>query len=266
MRKLFSGAMIGALFLVLAAVAMAVTDTMKYSSVTKVVGKAAAAKKPANLSYRGTIAINTEPAEQQPDAAPRTTVSFDKNIINNAKYYPSCTQAEIDGKEALPEKCKKAIVSIKGKSTATAYAGTPGNPKAQSVKEELTVEAINGPKGKTLFLVVSSKPNQAVTLNNRVVPGTVLKGKGLFGFLVQFDIPTDLQEQLGLKISLTDFDVHVDGKPRAVKIGGKSAKVAYLQLKACPKTRKLNVKAATQFRDNATGTIKTVESVSTSKC
>lgn len=262
MRKLTVGALVGALALALAAVAYAVTDTMTYSSVTKSSVKNPTKTKPGNLTYRGTIHIDTDPPGQQPDTAPTTTIFFDKAIVRNSAKWPSCTRSEIDGKETVPAKCRKARVSIAGRSSATAYAGTPGNPKSQSVKEELNVEAYNGPSGKQIFLAVTSKPGAPVKLSNRIVPGTVVRASGPYGFAVRFDIPTDLQEQLGLKISLTDFDVHISPATRV--IGGK--KRAYLQLRSCPRTRRLAVKAETKFRDASTGQLKPVTSVSSSRC
>lgn len=262
MRKFFTGALVGTLFLVLAAVAYAVTDTMKFTSVTKSSVRKPTKLKPGNLFYRGTIAIDTNPAGQQPDAAPSTTIFFDKAIIRtSAPKWASCTQSEIDGKETVSAKCKKARISVPGKSTATAYAGTPGNPKAQSVREDLSVEAYNGPSGKKIFLAVTSKPGAPVKLSNRIVPGTVVRASGTYGFAVRFDIPTDLQEQLGLKISLTNFDVHISSATRL--IGGKRR--SYLQLTSC-RTRKLAVKAETKFRDAQTNQLKAVTSVSSSRC
>ena len=261
MRKLLIGAVVAVSALVMAAVAYAVTDTMKFSSVTKSSVKKPTKTKPGNLTYRGTIAIDTDPPGQQPDAAPTTTVFFDNDIKRNSARWPSCTRSEIDGKETVSSKCKKARISIPGKSTATAYAGTPGNPKSQSVKEDLSVEAYNGPSGKAIFLAVTSKPGAPVKLSNRIVPGTIVRASGPYGFAVRFDIPPDLQEQLGLKISLTNFDVHI--APTTRTISGK--KVAYLQLTAC-KDHKLAVKAETKFRDNTTQQLKAVTSVSSSKC
>ena len=262
MRKLYVGALVGALFLVLAAVAYAVTDTMDFKSQTKSSVAKPTAKKPGNLFYRGTIHLDTDPPGQQPDVAPTTTIFFDKAIRRNGAKWPSCTQAEIDGKEVVPAKCKKARVSVPGKSSATAYAGTPGNPKSQSVPEELSVEAYNGPSGKKIFLAVTSKPGAPVKLSNRVVPGTVVKASGPYGFAVRFDIPKSLQEQLSLPISLTDFDVHISSAARTIAGLGR---VAYLQLTSC-RTRKLAVKAETKFRDYTTGQMKPETDVSSSKC
>jgi hypothetical protein len=244
------------------AVAYAVTNTMTYTAKVKKSGKSPTAKKPANLTYTGTLAIDTDPPGQQPDIGPNTTVEFAKQIKNNSSAFPTCSKADIDGKPAMPAKCKAAIV---GTGTATAYAGQPGNPRSGSVMEDLTVNAVNGtPKGHQLMLVVTSKPGAPVAIANRVIPGTILKGKGLFGFDVRFDIPADLQTQVGLSISLTNFSVTVSGKARKVKIKGKSVSVSYLQLTGCPKSG-LPVKATTVFKASD-GTLTPVTSTSTAKC
>lgn len=244
-----------------AGVAYAVANTMNYTATTKAKGKPSK-KKPAPLTYVGTLKIDTNPAGQQPDVGPATTVFFAKPIVNNSKYFPFCTKAEIDGQPSIPAKCTKAIT---GTGTATAYAGHPGQPRASSVKEDLNVKVINGaPVGKMLFLVVSSQPGAPVPLANRVIPGTVTKASGAFGFAVRFDIPQDLQTNLGLSISLTDFAVTIPGKPTSVKVKGKTQKLSYLALNACPGGH-LPVKAITDFRDSG-GTVTPVTSTSSAAC
>jgi len=242
-----------------AAVAYAVTNTLSYSTKVSYKGKPTT-KKPANLAYTGTLHIDTDPSGHQPDIAPVTSIYFAKAIKNNAKYFPSCKQSEIDGKATLPKKCKKAVV---GSGTAKALAGLPGNPSSQSVTEDLTVKAVNGPKAKSIFLVLTSKPDAPVALANRVVPGTVVKSSGKFGFLVRFAIPKDLQTQLGLSISLTDFNVKISNKAKTVKVKHKKKKLSYLQLTSCK--GHLPSKAITEFRDTS-GAKHTVTSESRAKC
>lgn len=247
---------------VFATAAYAVTSTLTYSAKSDITGKPSVTK-PAYLTYTGTLHIDTDPAGQQPEAAPRTSVYFANGIKNNAKYFPFCNQTEIDGQPALPAKCKKAIV---GSGTASALAGTPGNSSQQSVKEDLSVTAVNGPKGKSIYLVLNSEPGAPVAITNRIVPGTVKSSSGTFAFLVQFNIPEDLQEQLGLAISLTDFKVTIRGTPRKLKVGRVYKKISYLGVSKCPKGR-LPVKAITQFKDVDNGNqLQSVTSTSSSKC
>jgi hypothetical protein len=245
--------------LAIAGVAYAVTDTVTYTSKMSFKGKPTS-KKPANLTYTGILKVDTNPPGQQPDTAPTTSVYYSKAIKNNAKYFPGCNQSEIDG-QPFPSKCKKAIV---GKGTASSLAGTPGNPSSTSVREDLTVTAVNGAKGKYVMLVLNSKPGAPVQITNRVVPGFIVRASGAFGTLIRFQVPADLQEQLGLKISLTDFNVKISGAAKKIKVKGKTVKVSYLQLTSCKGS--LPVKAITQFRDSGTGQLKSVSSTSSSKC
>jgi hypothetical protein len=242
------------------AVAYAVTDTVTYSAKLAFSGKPTTTK-PANLAYTGILHIDTDPPGQQPEGAPTTSVYFAKGIKNNAKYFPFCNKTEIDGQATIPAKCAKAKV---GTGTASALAGSPGSPSANSVKEDLNVIAMNGPKGKTLYLVLNSQPGAPVAIQNRVVPGTVVKSSGAFGFLVRFDIPADLQEQLGLTVSLTDFNVKVSGTPRKLKVGKVFKKIAYLQVTSCKGS--LPVKAIAQFKDKDSGQVKPQTSTTSAKC
>jgi hypothetical protein len=244
----------------LTGVAYGVTNTLSYTSKLAFKGKPTKAK-PANLGYTGTLHIDTDPAGQQPETAPVTSVYFSKAIVNNAKYFPFCNRGEIDGQQTFPAKCSKAKV---GSGTATALAGFPGNPNSQSVREDLNVTAVNGPSGKNLYLVLNSQPGAPVAIQNRIVPGQVVKSSGAFGFLVRFTIPEDLQSQLGLSISLTDFNVKISSTPKKVKVGRVFKKIAYLQINSCKGS--LPVKAIAAFKDKDTGTPKSVTATSSSKC
>jgi hypothetical protein len=244
-------------------VTYAVTNTLDYSAKLSYKGKPTK-KKPANLAYTGTLHIDIDPLGHQPDTAPVTSIYFAKAIKHNAKYFPSCKQSQIDGKDSFPSKCNKAVV---GRGTANALAGLPGSPSSQSVNEGLNVKAVNGPRGKAIFLVLTSKPDAPVAISNRVVPGAVVKSSGAFGFRVRFRIPNDLQSQLGLSISLTDFNVKISNKARtvAVKVKGKKKKrkLSYLQLTSCK--GHLPSKAITEFKDTSGGK-RSVTSQSRAKC
>ena len=247
--------------LAVTAVAYAVTNTVTYTSKVSFKGKPTT-KKPVNTSYQGILHIGTNPDGTQPDTAPVTSVYFAKGIKNNAKYFPSCNATEIDGQQSFPSKCNKAKV---GTGTASALAGSPGSPSAGSVKEDLSVAAVNGPKGKTIYLVLNSTPTAPVAIQNRVVPGTIIKSSGAYAYEVRFTIPADLQEQLGLRIALTDFNVKISGAPRKVKVGNLKKSISYLQLTSCKGS--LPVKAIAQFKDSANGDkITPATSTSTSKC
>lgn len=241
-------------------VAYAVTNTLTYSAKLSFKGTPTS-KKPANLAYTATLHVGTDPQGQQPDTAPTTSVYFSKAIKKNAAYFPFCNQTEIDGQGTFPSKCNKAVV---GSGSATALAGTPGSPSSASVREDLTVKAVNGPKGKLLFLVLNSKPGAPVAITNRVVPGAVVAASGTFGFQIRFQIPADLQQQLGLQISLTDFLVKTSSTPKTVTVKGKSTKLAYLQLTSCK--GHLPVKAIANFKDATTGKVTPVTSTSSAKC
>jgi hypothetical protein len=246
-----------------AATAWAVTNTLTYSVTLKKASSAKPTKKkPVNVGYNATLHIDTDPAGSQPDTAPVTTIFFAPQIKQNAKLIPSCKQSEIDGQTTFPSKCNKAKV---GTGTARALAGSPGSPAANSVTEDLNVTAVNGAGGKQILLVLNSAAGAPVAITNRVVPGTLGSASGGFGYKVAFEIPEDLQNQLGLSIALTDFKVNITNKTFVVKVKGKKVKTGYLQLQAkCP-GGKVPVRAVASFKD-ANGTATDVTNDSTSKC
>jgi hypothetical protein len=246
-----------------AATAWAVTNTLTYSVTLKKASSAKpSVKKPVNIAYNANLHIDTDPPGNQPNTAPVTSVYFPKQIKQNSKLLPGCSQTDIDGKSAMPAKCKKGQV---GTGTATALAGTPGDPAANSVKEELNVVFINNPNGKQVLLVLNSKPGAPVAITNRVVPGDLSSAAAPFGYKVDFKIPADLQNQLGLSISLTDFVVSITNKTFVVKVKGKSVRTGYLQLTAACPGGKLPIRAIAHFIDDS-GATTDVTSDSTAKC
>ena len=230
----------GAAFFALVALAVAsVTPTVTYTSPIKEKGKPKK-HKPANITYTGILDVKNSDGTQ-PDTAPTTKIFFPKQIINNAKHFPSCKVSDIDGKPSVPAKCKKALV---GKGSATSDAGTPGMPPA--INEPLRVTAYNGNKGKQVLLVLNA--TSPVQVQNRVIPGTLGRGGGKFGYSVTFRVPANLQSQLGLQIALTHFNVRFSSS-KTVRV--KHKKVSYLQLKSCPKSKKIPTRAVATFLNDA---------------
>jgi hypothetical protein len=228
MRRLFVLLTAGALVCAIAATAAyALTNnTVNYTVKAKKKGKASKAK-PAPLSYEGILDVGTSDGKQ-PNVAPTTKLYFPKQVINNAKYFPGCDGAKLDGQATVPASCKKAVI---GKGTATASGGAPGQPINPNTTENLTVTAYNGKSGKSLLLVVNgSSPLQ---IQNRVIPGKLGPGGGKFGYTVTFTVPADLQFQLGLQVALTHFDVKISPKTIRAKVKGKKKKVSYLAATKC---------------------------------
>jgi hypothetical protein len=257
LRKAKLGAVTGVLFFALVAVALALTNnTVTYNS-TLTKGKHT--KLGTNTAYEGILHVSTDDGKQ-PNTAPLTEVFFAKQIKNNAPLFPSCKASDIDGKSSVPAKCQKAVV---GDGTASSLIGGPGynpppcTPPNCAIRQDLVVTAYNGNKGKQILLAVTGGP-----VNNRVITGTISKAPAPFGYKVGFQVPADLQEQLGAQIALTDFDVNINSKKTAIKkihVKGKKkkqkVKVSYLQLKSCPASGELPNKAIVHFNndDNSPG-------------
>jgi hypothetical protein len=230
-----------------AATAWAVTNTISYTVTLKKTTGKPSAKAPVAVGYNALLHIDTDPTGQQPDTAPVTSIYFAKQIKQNSKLLPGCSVSDIDGKPAMPAKCNKGKV---GTGTASALAGSPGSPASNSVKEDLNVTFINGLRGKQILLVLNSQPGAPVAIQNRVVPGDLASASAPFGYRVDFKIPADLQEQLGLQIALTDFKVAITSKKFTVKVHGKSKKVGFLELTGCGE---MPIRAIAHFKDSANG-------------
>jgi hypothetical protein len=245
--------------LVAAATAYALTNTVSYSVTLKKAAGTPSAKKPVPVAYNAVLHIGTDPEGSQPDTAPVTSIYFPKQIKQNSKLLPGCSVADIDGQQTMPAKCTKGKV---GTGTASALAGSPGSPAENSVKEDLNVTFINGKGGKQVLLVLNSSPTAPVAITNRVVPGDLGSASAPFGYKVDFKIPEDLQNQLGLAIALTDFKVAITNKTFKVKVKGKTVKKGYLEVTKCGS---MPIRAIGHFKD-ANGAVTDVTNDSTAKC
>jgi hypothetical protein len=239
MRRLAVLGGASAVFFALVALALAsATPQVTYQSPIKQNAKAKKGKL-VPISYNGILDVK-EPDGSQPPTGATTKLYFAKELVNMAQYFPSCKASDIDGKPKVPAKCRKAKV---GQGTAASQAGTPGQPAA--INEPLTVTAYNGPKGKSLFLVLNA--STPVAVQNRVIKGKLGSGGGQYGYTVTFTVPPDLQQQLGLQISLTHFDVKLSPKTISRKIRGTKRKISYLMITECPASKTLPVQAIVNF-------------------
>jgi hypothetical protein len=229
MRKLFVLFAVGALVCAVAvatAFASQQPNTVSYTVKAKKKGKPSK-KHPAPLSYEGILSVGTS-NNTQPNVAPTTKLYFPKQVVQNAKYFPSCNGKKLDGQSSVPASCKKAVI---GGGTATASGGAPGQPINPATTENLKVTAYNGVRGKQILLVLNgSSPLQ---ISNRVVTGQMGPGGGKFGYTVTFTVPADLQYQLGLQVALTHFDVKISPKVHKLKVRGKTKKLSYLGVTKC---------------------------------
>jgi hypothetical protein len=247
MRRLLVIGGIVAAPLGVAAVAYAATNTVTYTSKLSPSHPKPKSGKPANVGYEGILGVSN--GANQPDTGARTVIYFPKQLKNNAKRFPSCTQRDIDGKSVVPSKCRRALV---GSGVATSLAGIPGQPPG--LTEQLKVTAYNGSKGRYLLLVLNTTPGQLVPIVNRVIPGKLGRAHGKFGFKVTFAVPSNLQNVGGLQVALTHFDIKTSRRKTVkVKSRGRTSKVSYIQLTSCPRNRKLPTRTDVSFDNRAGG-------------
>lgn len=264
MRRLVVLVGAGAVFFALVALAFASPKpVVTYTSPIKEKGKPKHGKA-VPVTYTGILDIK-EPDGTQPPTAPKTVLYFAKGFVQNSKYFPKCSQKDIDGKPSnqIPKKCKKAIV---GTGVAQSVAGpTPGTPPLAALSETLSVTAYNGTNN--TFLLALNTTSGAVQIVNRVIPGKLGKGGGKYAYTLTFLTPQNLQSLAGQQIALTHFNVKTSARTVTAKIKGKKQKVSYLMLASCPKSKKLPVQAKVFFnQDNGQPGGPVVTSTSTTKC
>lgn len=165
-------------------------------------------------------------------------VKFDKNLRFNNKKFPVCKTATV---EADPAKCPKG--SQVGKGVANAVAGQGG-----AVKVNPTITAWNAGSGK-LVLRLAKSPGDPVDATGTIV-GTLKKSSGKYGQQLVVPIPAKYQEQLGLKVTLTKFQVTIT----SAKYKGKN----YVESIGCT-GGKYNFAGIFTFTDNTDNTVTTTQ-------
>src|SRR3954447_5404778 len=236
-----------AIFLLSSGTALAVTDTAGLRVAIQTT-KLPTPNAPAPLAYLWDQSVGTTPFGLQPDATSSSTIWFAKEIQSNAQHFPSCTQTQLDAAPAIPAVCRPAIV---GGGLAAAFAGAPGAPLSASVYEPMTATLLNGsPAGVQWLLYLQSLPRAPVLLN-RVLVGTVRPAADPFGFAVRFEIPPDLQSQLGLAIALEHVGVNVPSALHEIVVGGIVKQLSFLEMSAC----NVSIPALEQIAFAPSGTI-----------
>jgi hypothetical protein len=209
--------------------ASAVTNTVKLTARMQMLF-APSASAPAPLAYELSSDVDTNPGAEQPESTGAAELFFARQIESNARYFPTCTMAQVDGATDVPAACRDAIV---GNGYSVAHAGQPGQPLANSVREEMSVTLLNGsPAGQQWIIYLQSLPSAPVYVR-RAIAGSVQPGVDPFGFSVRFDIPYDLQFQLGLHIALTKLVLNIPSEVHAVNVDGATYNASFLRIGSC---------------------------------
>ena len=135
-----------------------------------------------------------------------------------------------------PEKCAKGSQVGAGFAKATVGEG--------QIKVNPTIKAYND-KNNKINLALIAKPGEVDS--SGILVGTLKKDKGSYGFKLDVPIPAKLQEQLGLKITLTKFNTTINRKTVTVK--GK--KYAYVNSVGCPKGGKYKFGGDFKYSDGS---------------
>ena len=202
-------------------------------------------KKPRVVKFSTTTTTNAvDLAKDGTYATKSAVIHFDKNLKFNSTKFPTCALKIVATK---PEKCPKGSLVGKGLAKATVGEG--------QIKVNPSIKAYND-KGGKLNLALIAKPGEVDS--SGILVGKLKKDSGKdYGFKLDVQIPKKLQEQLGLKITLTKFVTVIDDKQ--IKVKGK--KYGYVESIGCPKGGKYKFGGDFKY-DDATG----VKVKTTAKC
>ena len=176
-------------------------------------------KKPRVLKFSVTTSTNAVDMEKDGTYSTKSAViHFDKNLRFNPTKFPTCALKIVATK---PEKCPKGSLVGTGLAKATVGEG--------QIKVNPSIKAYND-KGGKLNLALIAKPGEVDS--SGILVGKLKKDSGKdYGQKLDVPIPAKLQEQLGLKITLTKFTTVISNK--TVKVKGK--KYGYVESIGCPK-------------------------------
>lgn len=202
-----------AVALIPASSAFAIGSTQKFAaSVTP--AKAGTKKKPTNVALKVRPFFDDISADSaNPFATKFANVFFDKNLVFNGRFFPSCAPAKV---------LSNASSCPRGSKVGTGVAsGT-----ALGLTENLTVGIFNGPGGNKVELLVDGSTPLTI---HAVIEGTLTKQTGKYGYLLKVPVPADLQQPApGAVATLTNFNTTVKGQ-----ITRKRKKIPFIGLAGC---------------------------------
>jgi len=110
----------------LAGSALAATSPLlSYASSARQSAKPARGR-PANLAYRATFDLKTADGTQ-PAPISAIRISFPRQLVSNARHFPSCQASQLEGIVPAPASCARALL---GSGSATAEIGGAGTAPA----------------------------------------------------------------------------------------------------------------------------------------
>jgi hypothetical protein len=236
----------------------ATPPVLSYVSSTRQSGKPVRGR-PANLAYRASFDLKTGDGTQ-PATISTIQISFPRQVVSNARHFPSCEAPELEGISPVPPSCIRALV---GSGSGIAEIGGAGT--APALIDHPAIDIYNGDRGRRLLFVL--RTGSPVPLVQRVIAAPFSRNaRGDLSATLQ--MPPDFSSQLGLQIVLTHVDVAFSSrKTMKVKRHRKRQKVSYLQLASCPRSRKLPVKAVLSFnQDDGQPGGPTLMSTATARC
>lgn len=204
---------VGALALVVVAVAVAQEPPTIITSTTTVTPKKAGTKKKpqgVTLNYKATFST---PGDVEHPIITGGTVLVPKGGLYNGGKYPKCSESTLS--HGGPSGCPAH--SIMGKGSGVAL--------ADNVTTIPRITVINGGANKIFFWTVLQNPARV----QAAVPATIKKTSGQWAYKVTFEVPKSLQIVAGIPITLNSLNV---------TLGGKSWAKDWLATTSCPASKK----------------------------
>ncbi len=195
MRRIGITVAVVATSLSVAGIAQAVDVTQGLT--TKTTGKKGTKKRPSGLKLSVVTTTNAkDPAQDGQYATKSAVIHFDKNLKFYPKNFPTCSLS-VAASDA--SKCPKG--SLVGTGGASAIVG------AVQIKANPTIQAFNATGGK-LILKLTKAANEVDS--SGILTGTLKKDSGSkYGMKLVVPIPPQLQNQLGLDVTLTRFETNI---------------------------------------------------------
>lgn len=167
----------------------------------KTTGSKGTSKKPSGLKLN--VVTSTGAKDPKLDGSYSTkqaVIHFDKNLRFYPKNFPTCTLAQVANDAT---KCPTGSKVGTGKAAATIA--------AVQIKANPTIQAFNA-KNNQLILKLTKAAGEVDSAG--ILVGTLKKDTGKYGQKLDVPIPTALQIQAGLVITLTRFETTIAKGPK----------------------------------------------------
>ena len=182
------------------------------------------------------VGLHADPSGLQPNTLTSATLLFPQGATLNSARFRSCSPAKLQAKGTIGCPAGSRV----GSGTAHGTGGNPG--ETPILAEDLTIDAFNGPHGKSVLLWLTGSAPAAIA---SVLVAKLTRVHGPHSYRLTLAVPEGLQSIAGIQVAVTRFTTNI-GAFTTVK----SRRYPYIRAPICPIGATLPLQGTFTFNDD----------------